>query len=279
MTSESGRQDSNLRSPASEAGALNQARPRPESRRGRTRTSTPRIRSAVLCPLSYAPNGVEAAGFEPASPWFQTRRAARLRHASTCSRRSLFDCTTAECDSAPARPSRVHRLRAGEGRPRRGQSFGRPRPRRVAWTSAWCSSLPRARRPHGPRRVPTLPTGALPRRQRKRAQARPRQAHGERQTSAELELELRPEDVVCRRHGASIARASYAASTTASSIRFKKNFECAGTPNVRDRPARRGDPRPRASVRAAAATAHASGSGPKRFGPVVPFWNSRMMPR
>jgi hypothetical protein len=27
---------------------------------------------------------------------------------------------------------------------------------------------------------------------------------------------------VCRRHGASIARASYAASTTASSIRFKK---------------------------------------------------------
>lgn len=51
---------------------------------------------------------------------------------------------------------------------------------------------------HAPPRVPTPPTGALPHRQRKRTQAA--QAHGERQTSAELELKRRPEDVACSRH-------------------------------------------------------------------------------
>lgn len=44
------------------------------------------------------------------------------------------------------------------------------------------------------------PTGTLPRRQRKRKRTQRTQAHGERQTSAELELKRRPEDVACSRH-------------------------------------------------------------------------------
>lgn len=48
------------------------------------------------------------------------------------------------------------------------------------------------------RRVPTPRPGRSPRRARQTATAR--QAHGERQTSAGLELELRPMDVACRVH-------------------------------------------------------------------------------
>ena len=180
----SGRQDLNLRPPGSEPGAL-PGWATSRGRRGRGRTSSLRIRSAVLCPFELR------AGMS-------RRQDSNLRPPGS-KPGALPDCATPRRYAVVRDPTGA-RIPVASGNVRTSLRGGRAARRRGCGRSLGDGPrlpLGSGRLAHH-RRVPTPRPGRSPRRERQTARAK--RTHGERQTSAGLELELRPMDVACRVH-------------------------------------------------------------------------------